>query len=244
MKIKFLGTGAWLADAKEHCFGASIFVERKESLGDGDKTEKILLEAPAGINYVLAKQGIDSRELDTIWISHLHPDHVHGLLVLIGDMHLRKRTKKLRIMGPSGIEEYFKKSKEMYSDFLSIEKISRFVIEVIEIEEDGEMSDMMFAQTLHGIPSYAIAIFEDEKKLVYSGDTALCDSLIEICEDADLAILECTHFKKMEWKHLYPEDIERIKKEAEPKMVRLVHMFPFFEKYPEDAARDSEELEI
>lgn len=62
--------------------------------------------------------------------------------------------------------------------------------------------------------------------LTYIPDTGICKNAIELAENADLLIAECS-FKmgqrNAEWQHLNPEDAVQIAKEANAKKLALVH---------------------
>jgi len=62
----------------------------------------------------------------------------------------------------------------------------------------------------------------DGKILTYIPDTGICKNAIELAENADLLIAECS-FKigqcNVEWQHLNPENIVKIAKEAGAKKI-------------------------
>lgn len=65
------------------------------------------------------------------------------------------------------------------------------------------------------------------KKLVYSGDTKVCDSLIEIAQDADLLIQDCTYFNSQgseNYGHSSVEDVAEILNRTGAKRVILTHI--------------------
>lgn len=65
------------------------------------------------------------------------------------------------------------------------------------------------------------------KKIVYSGDTKICNNLIEIARDADLLIQDCTYFNQEgseEYGHASIEDIVGLLRRARIKRIILTHI--------------------
>jgi len=71
-----------------------------------------------------------------------------------------------------------------------------------------------------------VSFIERGKKVVYSGDTRPCASLVSIAKDADLLIHECTYFDNDfdERNHSSIEDIVKIAKETKAKQIVLTHI--------------------
>jgi len=67
-----------------------------------------LIDCGEGTQFQMLKYGIPKDKINQIFISHLHGDHVFGLIGLITSYHLAGRNKKLEIFAPSGIEEIIK----------------------------------------------------------------------------------------------------------------------------------------
>jgi len=67
-----------------------------------------LMDCGEGTQFQMLKYGIPKDKINQIFISHLHGDHVFGLIGLITSYHLAGRLKKLEIFAPLGIEEIIK----------------------------------------------------------------------------------------------------------------------------------------
>jgi len=66
----------------------------------------------------------------------------------------------------------------------------------------------------------------DGKIITYCPDTGICENAIELAENADLLIAECSfkmRQRNAEWQHLNPEDATQIAKEANAKKLALIH---------------------
>lgn len=72
-----------------------------------------------------------------------------------------------------------------------------------------------------------ISMIKRGKKVVYSGDTQICNNLIRLTENADLLIQDCTYFdngKFEEYKHASLRDIIEMLKRVNVKQVILTHI--------------------
>lgn len=99
IKIVFLGTAA-STPTKER--GLS-------SVALKFKGEWLLFDCPEGTQRQMMTCGVSYLKIRSIFISHLHADHVLGLAGLIATMSTHQRDYPLNIFGPKGI----KKSVEM-----------------------------------------------------------------------------------------------------------------------------------
>jgi ribonuclease Z len=64
-----------------------------------------LIDCAEGTQVQLRKNKIKFSRIDHIFISHLHGDHVYGLVGLVSTYMLLNRTSDLHIYGPKGIKE-------------------------------------------------------------------------------------------------------------------------------------------
>ena len=64
-----------------------------------------LFDCGEGTQFQLRKFGAPISKIDTIFLSHLHGDHVFGLFGLLSTYHMYKRQKPLKIYGQKGIKE-------------------------------------------------------------------------------------------------------------------------------------------
>jgi ribonuclease Z len=72
-----------------------------------------------------------------------------------------------------------------------------------------------------------ISLVEKGKKIVYSGDTEICDNLIRLVQDADLLIQDCTYFdseKKEKYGHASLEDVVKMVEKVGVKRAILTHI--------------------
>ncbi len=69
------------------------------------KNELFLIDCGEATQVQLRKNKIKFSKIDHIFISHLHGDHLYGLIGLVSTFMLLNRTEDLHIYGPKGIKE-------------------------------------------------------------------------------------------------------------------------------------------
>ncbi len=82
-----------------------------------------LLDCGEATQLQLRKAKIKFTKINTIFISHLHGDHVYGLIGLICTFELLGREKPLTIFGPKGIKEFISLQQNLTSSHRNIELI-------------------------------------------------------------------------------------------------------------------------
>ncbi|CAL1549056.1 unnamed protein product, partial [Lymnaea stagnalis] len=91
--------------------GTSVPHAERSSSGYWVETEKgsVLLDCSASAVHRMAQEKLDWANLDAIWISHFHLDHIGGLApFLFGTKYAietQNREKPLKIFGPKGLRK-------------------------------------------------------------------------------------------------------------------------------------------
>ncbi len=94
--------------------GTSVPHPKRSSSGYWLETENgtILLDCSASAIHRMAQENLDWANLDAIWISHFHLDHVGGLApFLFGTKYApetQEREKPLKIFGAKGLKKLIK----------------------------------------------------------------------------------------------------------------------------------------
>src|SRR5208283_3636917 len=95
-KIIFLGTASAIPTKDRGLSCTVIRYENALAIFDcGEGAQRSALEAGLGLNKECS-----------IFITHLHGDHVVGLLGLLQTMAMYRRERPLRVFGPRGIVEF------------------------------------------------------------------------------------------------------------------------------------------
>ena len=108
MELTFLGTSGAIPTKERNQSGIHLkFL-----------SNNILFDCGEGTQRQLFKASISPMKINTIFISHVHGDHLLGLGGLIQTMNFNNRTKDLHIYGPKEIKKYIDFfSKWDYVDF-------------------------------------------------------------------------------------------------------------------------------
>lgn len=87
-----------------------------------------LIDCGEGSQVQMNKFSVKRSRIDIILISHLHGDHVNGLMGLLGTLALNGRTRPIRIYGPAPIEQFIRSNMDLMG------AIYPYTIEIIEID--------------------------------------------------------------------------------------------------------------
>jgi len=223
MKLTVLGSGTILSGKRA---SAGYLLEEGDS--------KLLFDFGIGCLRHL-QQVCNPLDVFTLFLSHTHPDHCLDLVSLLAfKKHLKIfrqgiEKRQFNLFGPKGVGEFYKKAT---AAFPFIERLD-FAVKVTEL---GYSKLKLFGFTVksvpvkHGANALAYRVEAGEKSVVFSGDTANCEEIVSIAENADLLVLECSLPNEMQgFEHLTPGECATIAKRAKPKKLLLTHFYPMVE---------------
>jgi ribonuclease BN (tRNA processing enzyme) len=95
MRIILLGTGTPVMDPMR--LQSALLVDLK--------SQTLLFDAGAGVSLQMAKAGIQPEQIDTVFITHHHFDHISGLGEFLLTAWHNGRELPLTIYGPQGTAE-------------------------------------------------------------------------------------------------------------------------------------------
>ncbi len=216
--------------------GTSVPHAERSSSGYWVETESgsILLDFSASAVHRIAQEKLDWANLDSIWISHFHLDHVGGLApFLFGTKYApepQNRTKPLKIFGPKGLRKLIENFNNA-NDYNLLKQ--PFPLEIIEIEpletfQILEDTKAVALKTPHTDESCAIHLRDShDKTLVYSADTGFDKSLGAFARKVDLFVLECSFVENKPVKlHIELAEAIHLIRQADPKKAVLTHLYP------------------
>lgn len=191
----------------------------------------ILVDVGLGTLRTLAALGISLVEPDAAAFTHLHLDHTAELAPLL--FALRNpgigRTKTLTLLGAPGFRDFYARLRRMYGAW--VEPLD-YRLEIEEIDARpvslGGFSLRAFPVS-HTPQSVAFRVEDpaDGKAMAFSGDTDVCEGLVDAARGADLAVFECSFpdDRKVEG-HLTPGEAGEIAARAGAKRLLLTHFYP------------------
>ncbi|KKG09803.1 MBL fold metallo-hydrolase [Methanosarcina sp. 2.H.A.1B.4] len=182
MEITFLGTGVAIPEKGRVQSGILVRLEDKP----------LLIDCGSGVLSRFPDAGVPHTEVDTVFLSHLHLDHVADLLPLIKANWLRGKTE-MRVYGPDGTEDWFSKVLGAYEYIL--DGVDVDVVEISpgkEFTPEGFDCEITCATASHSVPTLAYRVTAEDGEFVYSGDTEPCRNIMDLAVESDLLIHECS----------------------------------------------------
>ncbi|MEL7430103.1 MAG: MBL fold metallo-hydrolase [Pseudomonadota bacterium] len=161
-----------------------------------------VIDCGLGVTSGLVATGFELKDLETIFISHLHSDHYLELGPLIHTAWTAGLKTPLMVYGPPGLDAYISAFlQSMKADIdLRIEDEGRTdlarLIGFTPIVEGPVIEDKNFrveAARNHHPPledTFALKFETDAKRVIFSGDTAPIDAMIDFAQGADLLVHE------------------------------------------------------
>ena len=224
INLTLLGSGTSIPLSDRASPALVFFIEGKTTLFD----------LGPGTLRQLSKAGISHERIQSIFISHLHPDHtadlIHFLFVTRNPLTLKKREPFI-ITGPQGFKDFLVKLQSAYGKWLDVPS------EIMEIEEldiqnqekreyrNFNIISQPIKHTSHSL-AYRVGGPSGES-FVYSGDTGFCDEIVALAQGTDLLILECSFPDGGKFEgHLTPSLAGRIATLAGVKKLLLAHFYP------------------
>lgn len=113
MRLVFLGTSCAMPTGTRNLPCVCLEVER----------EVLLFDAGEGAQISYLKAGIGWNKYMKIFVTHMHGDHLGGIMGLLQTMTMRGRTNEVMIYGPPGIGEFVKNSLKIMDTMLSFDVV-------------------------------------------------------------------------------------------------------------------------
>lgn len=232
LKVTVLGSGTCVPAVRRYpaSYFFFLFGER----------ENWLVDIGEGALLRLSEAGESYREIDRIFISHTHPDHIGALVPLLLALKYTpgfKREKPLFIYGPDDVGEYL----QMNFTFAPYLK-SDFPMEFISLSSGSEIElNNCLLETRkmkHSGSTLGYRWDFNGCLVVYGADGGVSEELIQLADNADLLILESSFPKSRPSPiHLTTFEAGKIAKEAAARKLMLTHF------YPEVASMEDEDKE-
>ena len=221
MKITILGSGTAAPRINRNMSGYLFDIAGK----------KILFDSGAGTIKQLLKIKANLLDIDDIFYTHLHNDHINDLPAIIwSNNYGTYRKKALNIYGPKDFKKYFdilmkkilKPEKLIYK--INVTEMKKSTIIKIPLNNKNNII-ISSIKSKHTDNSISYRIEYNNKSIVYSGDTDYSNELVNIAKNADLLILECSFPYKRKG-HLIPSLCGKIAATAKAKKLVLTHFYP------------------
>ncbi|MBT5285663.1 MAG: MBL fold metallo-hydrolase [Euryarchaeota archaeon] len=217
-RIDVLGTGnAFLPNGRHHSF--SVF--------DG----KHIIDAPPTALASLRRAGIAVSDIESVFVTHIHGDHVFGFPFLLLERKYisdREGTVPLRVIGSPTVKVRLTELCHLAfpGSLESILESVEWVEDAVGTTDDGWSWERFEVHHDDAVDPYGYR-FEntDGVSFVHSGDSGPCDTLYNAIARSDIAILEMgfpdwvpsTHHHK-------PKDVEALAQQCSTPLI-ITHTF-------------------
>jgi ribonuclease Z len=165
-----------------------------------------LLDCGAPVSNLLYQYGFDPLDVQAIFLSHWHMDHVAGLGLFLTQNHLRQRPGPLTVYGPRGTRGKIRRL--LRDSFLLLDELSYPLI-VTNVKAQKKYKEALieveYFKTRHlerprykkrfgnKAASYGMIVTGPGWRIVYSGDLRTSIELVPYLDGCDLLIHETTH---------------------------------------------------
>lgn len=239
MHMWLLGTGSPSLSVHRHGISTLIKASNKWLLFDvGRATLQRMYEC-----------GIPIPEVTDVFFTHLHSDHICGMSDLwMTGWFVLHRSRPMRVFGPQGTGRFLDGLKETHHFDLTVRARyetaaaagMEFRLHELEpgivMDEDGVRVTAFLVD--HGPavkPAYGFKIECDGRSIVISGDTTLCDGVLEHARHCDVLLHEIAGASRWQQTgneitrrllsiHTSPEQMNEICRRTRPRLTLLHHI--------------------
>lgn len=183
-EIIFLGTGGSVATIDRD--NTSFLVQFREYV--------FLVDCPGSVIQKIKKAGREPKYVHSIFITHIHPDHIYGLPSLVHALMLE--DCRFNLFGSEETVEFCQKFLDLFQ--LRQEKIKcRLDFHPLKPGEKTRIVQDIYCWSTpvpHHSSSLAFQFIDElsKKNIVYSGDTPIFPPVLKKAAEADCLIHDCS----------------------------------------------------
>ena len=196
IKVTILGSGTPRVNIDR--FSQSILIEHKN--------DKFLFDVGRGALLRLNQSRILPNEIENIFFTHLHSDHILGFSDILMTGWVYHRQKPLNIFGPPGTINFVDSTIKSFEEDIKVRSLPPESLNVENLKSNIEIiyDDFIYKKNGLTIETFAVKhepftyafgfkIFNSKYCMVISGDTTYSEQVIEKTKNCDLLIHEIAH---------------------------------------------------
>ena len=196
IKVTILGSGTPRVNIDR--FSQSILIEHKN--------DKFLFDAGRGALLRLNQSRILPNEIENIFFTHLHSDHILGFSDILMTGWVYHRQKPLNIFGPPGTINFVDSTIRSFEEDIKVRSLPPESLNVENLKSNIEIIYDDFTYKKNGLTietfavkhepftyAFGFKIFNSKYCMVISGDTTYSEKVIEKTKNCDLLIHEIAH---------------------------------------------------
>ena len=200
--------------------------------------QTILLDFGPRTMMNLIKTCVNRHQITHILFSHFHADHFSDFITFFFDAVIYAKyggghRADMTLIGPRGTVHLFQAIMRTFPNFSS----PPFRVTLKEVSNRAfTIGDTRIVpKAVNHVPDLSCVGYRIEhrgKVIVYSGDSQYCKALVGLCDDADLAILDCSFpSNKPGPAHLHAGQCGQVAQEAGVGQLVLSHFYPIADRY-------------
>lgn len=237
IKVTLLGTGSPRPSVERN--GPAVLVEV------GGKY--LLFDTGRGVVQRLQQLDIRISDIQQIFLTHLHSDHVSALDDIWLTGWIYQRPMPLNIYGPAGTKSFVDHMKQTYSYDVQLRNqysgldLNAGLVATNDIKpgviysEDGVKVTAFLVDHRPVDPAYGYRINFGKRSVVISGDTTYSQSLVDHSLETDLLVHEIMAVKsklleknprlqKIQRYHTSPEQLVKVLQNTKPRAAVMTHV--------------------
>ena len=196
IKVTILGSGTPRVNIDR--FSQSILVEHKN--------DKFLFDAGRGALLRLNQSRILPNEINNIFFTHLHSDHILGFSDILMTGWVYHRQKPLNVFGPPGTTNFIDSTIKSFEEDIKVRSLPPEKLDANNLKSNIEIIFDGYTYKKNGLTvetfavkhepftyAFGFKIFNDKYCMVISGDTTYSEQVIEKAKNCDLLIHEIAH---------------------------------------------------
>jgi ribonuclease BN (tRNA processing enzyme) len=189
----------------------------------------LLLDLGPGTIPRLNAVGVSYRDLEHVFLTHLHPDHTLDLVMLLQALNWTPgftRERPLHLIGCPGTQSLYEGLLHVYPSV----KPRSFEFTLREVNAARLAFDAWTLETApsgHTETSIAYRVQAEGRAIVYTGDAKENLALVQIAHGADAFVCECAFPRGYPTDdHMTADAVGRVARAAQVKRVILNHLYP------------------
>ncbi len=237
MKVTLLGTGSPRPSVDRN--GPAVLVEVSGKY--------LLFDSGRGVVQRLQQLDIPTSEIQQVFLTHLHSDHISALDDIWLTGWIYQRPEPLNIYGPNGTKSFVEHLRQAYFydvqlrnqysglDLKSGAMIANDIKPGVIYSEDGVKVTAFLVDHQPVDPAYGYRIEFGERSLVISGDTTYSQNLIDHSRGVDLLIHEIMsvednilernpRLQKIQNYHTNTQQLAKLLNEIKPRVAIMTHV--------------------
>ena len=234
----FIGTASAFYDREDN-FQSNLLIESPNN-------SKLLIDCGGDARRALKKMALDHTDIDNVFITHLHSDHVGGLEWLAFKRLFSPTTERPNLYCPTPLipelwEHSLKGGLSSLNEKATLEKYFNVIDCAVDKPFNWEGLSITPIISYHSpnhnemMLSYSLVIKTKEKTVFFTSDTQFTPEYHHaLYHQADVILHDCETSAVPSGVHAHYNDL----KQLPPKIKSKIRLFHYQEKNPKDATED------